>query len=204
MNRIIKNRTGRLPAILLLCTLSPGMPTSSIADVVATTRSADTATAGTEAEKIFINADRMQMNIESGLSVYTGNVKFSQGELVLTGDRITVQQRENEVERVTVIGKPAHYNHVTKKGENIQAKSEKMVYTASRNELVLTINAQVKQTGHQVNSQRIVYDTLKKIVIAGEKADSFDAPDENQRVKITLTPKTAPQKSSKKATGKAR
>jgi len=34
-------------------------------------------------EKIFINADRMQLNIESGYSEYSGQVKISQGELVL-------------------------------------------------------------------------------------------------------------------------
>ena len=134
----------------------------------------------------------MRLNIESGYSVYTGSVKITQGELKLTGDKVTIQQSNDEVERITVTGKPAHYNHVTEKGENIQAESEHMVYTASQNKLVMTVNAKLKQPGHQVSSQKIVYDTEKKIVIAGDKKGSSAADegsDQNQRVNITLTPK---------------
>ena len=83
-------------------------------------------------EKILVNADRMNMNIESGYSVYTGNVRVSQGELVLTGDKVTLKQNNNnEIEHMTVDGKPARYNHVTEKGEPIEAESEHMVYKTS-------------------------------------------------------------------------
>jgi lipopolysaccharide export system protein LptA len=196
------------PITLLSVTLVLSLPASSLAGQTAaqppgnTTQQANNNSAATKTEKIFINADHMQMNIESGLSVYTGNVKFSQGKLVLTGDKVTVVQRDNEVESVTVIGRPAYYNHVTETGDNIQAQSEKMVYIAGKNELVLTVNAQVKQTDHQVNSQRIIYDTLKKIVIAGEKHPTSDSPDENQRVKITLTPGNTKENKPKKASDK--
>lgn len=146
-------------------------------------------------EKIHIDANHMKFNIESGYSVYTGNVVIRQGELKLTGDVVTLQQGEDEIERITVTGKPVHYNHVTEKGESIQAESEKMVYTASQNKLVMTTNARLKQPDHQVSSQKIVYDTEKKIVIAGDKDGSAwtDTPAAtSQRVNITLTPKKAP------------
>lgn len=151
--------------------------------------------AAEQLEKIFIDADHMKLNIETGFSVYTGNVIISQGELKLTGDKVTVQQSEKDIERITVVGRPAHYNHVTEKGENIQAESEHMVYTASQSKLVMTVNAKLKQPDHQVSSQKIVYDTEKKIVIAGDKDSSTStgtATKENQRVNITLTPKKAP------------
>ena len=156
-------------------------------------------------EKIFINADHMQFNIESGHSVYTGQVKISQGALVLTGDKVTVEQSNNEVEQITVLGKPARYNHVTEKGETIEAESEQMVYTASQSKLVMTGNASLKQPDHQVSSKKIIYDTLKKIVIAGDRNISSDneRPDETERVNITLTPKkqdqSAPQPSTEQS-----
>ena len=148
----------------------------------------------TTVEKTFINADYMKLNIESGNSIYTGNVKISQGELILTGDEVIVEQSNNELERITVTGKPAHYNHVTEKGESIQAESERMVYSASENKLVMTINAKLVQPGNKVSSQKIVYDTKNKIVIAGDKGDSsWGDPDTKQRVNITLTPKKETQ-----------
>ena len=146
-------------------------------------------------EKIFIDADHMQMDIISGKSVYTGNVKISQGELVLTGDKVTLERSNNKVERMTVIGKPARYSHVTEAGENITAQSEHMIYIANQNKLVLTINAHLQQPDLKLSSQKITYDTEKKIVIAGSN-DGATASDtktkQKQRVKITLTPKESP------------
>ncbi len=148
-------------------------------------------------EKIFIDADYMQLNTETGYSVYIGNVNIKQGELKLTGDKVTIQQTKGEVERITVTGKPAHYNHVTDKGENIQAESEHMVYTANENKLVMTVNANLKQPENQVSSQKIVYDTEKKIVIAGDKSETSTGTENKQRVNITLTPKKDPAKKQK-------
>ena len=157
------------------------------------------------AEKIFINADHMKLNILSGESVYTGNVKISQGELVLTGDKVMLKQVNNELEQFTVIGKPARYNHVTENGEAIQAESEQMIYIASQNKLVMTKNAKLTQPDHHISSQKIIYDTEKKIVIAGDKAsssksgvDSKGQSEPAQRVKITLTPKKEPATESQK------
>ena len=149
--------------------------------------------AAVSTEKIYVDADHMQANIETGVSVYTGNVKVTQGELVLSGDRIIVIQQNNEVERITVTGKPAHYNHVTERGEVIEADSEKMVYNVSNNTLVLTINAELKHPEHYISSQKIIYNTLTKVAVAGDKS-AADSSDENKRVKITLSPKAAPEK----------
>lgn len=139
------------------------------------------------AEKIFITADHMQMNIISGNSVYTGNVKISQGALILTGDKVILESKKEEFEELTVMGNPARYNHVFANGENVKAESEHMVYTASKNELILTINARLEQSEHKLSSQKIIYDTLKQTIIAG--TGSTDKP---QRVNIVLTPKKPP------------
>ena len=160
----------------------------------------------TPLQKIHVSADHMQLNIETGYSVYTGNVKISQGELVLTGDKVTLKSDKEEVERMTVTGKPARYNHVTDKGETIEAESESMVYTASEHTLVMKGDAKLQQTDHKVSSQLITYDTLKKIVIAGTK-DSTDPSGtgstgdkkDDSRVNITLTPK---KKATEDATNK--
>lgn len=145
-------------------------------------------------EEVDISADHMHLNIESGNSVYTGNVKVSQGKLVLTGDKITVQQNNNAVDQITVIGKPARYNHVTDDGEIVTAESEQMVYKAVDKELVLTINATLKQPDHSVSSQKIIYNTEKRIIVAGDKNEpkSSDAGTSGNRVNITLTPKKKP------------
>ena len=143
-------------------------------------------------EEVFISADYMSFNIESGNSVYTGNVKITQGKLSLTGDKITVKQENNILKRVTVTGKPARYNHITEDGEPVSAESGQMDYIASENKLVLTVNAILKQPNHRVSSQTITYDTQKRIIIAGDQNKpeglNTNTDTNSQRVNITLTP----------------
>ncbi len=146
-----------------------------------------------KAEKIHINADHMKLNIETGNSTYTGNVKISQGKLLLTGQTVTIVQNNELVERIKINGNPATYTHVTKTGKTIHATSQQMVYTESRHRLVLTGNAQLSQPEHIIKSQRIVYDTQLGTVVAGnqdrEDANIARPIPANERVNITLTPK---------------
>ncbi len=144
-------------------------------------------------EKIFLSADRMQMDINSGKSIYTGNVKITQGGLVLTGDKVTLKRSQEEIERITIIGKPAHYKQATETGQSITAQSEHMVYIASENKLILTVNAHLQQPDIKLSSHKIVYNTQDQTVIAGgnDGATSTDAQKKQaQRVNITLTPKS--------------
>jgi lipopolysaccharide export system protein LptA len=154
-------------------------------------------------EEITISADYMQLNVETGNSTFTGNVEIAQGNLTLTGAKVILKRKrlkngESEVDKLTITGHPARYNHITNKGKTIKAESEQMVYTAKIGKLVMTTNARLTQPENQVSSQKIVYDTFKKIVIAGAKKPASasttgnsvaDEVKPNQRVKITLTPR---------------
>jgi len=180
MKQPLRKKTGLRSGLLLFILLFFTLP--------ALTRAAEIV------EKTFIDADHMHMNIISGKSVYTGNVKISQGELVLTGDKVTVERSSEEIERITVIGKPAKYNHITEAGESIKAQSEHMLYIANQNKLIMTINAHLQQPDLKLSSQKITYDTEKKIVIAGgsEGAAAANKTKQTQRVNIVITPKKSP------------
>ena len=79
--------------------------------------------AAEEVEKIHIDADHMPLNIETGYIVYTGNVKITQGELKLNGDKVTLQQSNDEAERTFVVGNTRHYKIVTENGEKMDTFS---------------------------------------------------------------------------------
>jgi lipopolysaccharide transport protein LptA len=57
----------------------------------------------------------------------------------------------------------------------------KMEYQADNNRLILSDKARLEQAGSVVESEQIIYDTIKEVVIAGD--DSA-----NKRVNITITP----------------
>ena len=142
--------------------------------------------------KIFINADYMKLNTQTGDSIYTGNVSFVQGEMKLSGEKIVVKSHHNEINLVKVDGSPAHYYFTENSDDNeakrVHARSEHMQYTVNQHRLVMTINARLEQTNNIVESQRIVYDTKNQEILAGDNSGA----NSGARVNITLTPDKKP------------
>lgn len=128
-----------------------------------------------------IYADQMTYNMKTGTSEYIGNVRVTQNTIELTGDKVVAITNEETLKTITVTGSPAVYRQVADDGSTINARSEHMEYLADQNRLVLTNNARLEQAGHVVESQRIVYDTVNEVVIAGNEQPG-------ERVNITITP----------------
>lgn len=137
-------------------------------------------------DEVKIQADYMKLDLETGSSIYRGNVSIIQGTIKLTGDKIIITRKDNEMHDIQVDGNPARYLQDENTDNRVHATSGHMKYTAQANRLVLTVDANLEQSGHTVESQRIVYDTQNKVIIAGKDSSSGHKGD---RVNITLTPK---------------
>jgi lipopolysaccharide export system protein LptA len=128
-----------------------------------------------------IYADHMKYDIKSGVSEYKGNVRVTQNTIELTGDLVTAVQQDKALKNIKVTGSPAVYRQLSEDGSYINAQSMKMEYQADKNRLILSDKARLEQAGSVVESEQIIYDTIKEVVIAGD--DSA-----NKRVNITITP----------------
>ena len=133
----------------------------------------------------------MAFDLETGKNVYQGNVSIKQGSIELTGDKVTILRSNDKVSDINVTGNPARYLQDENTDNIVRAMSQKIHYSAQQSRLTLIDNASLEQSDHTVESQRIVYDTAKKIIIAGKTSVNNDAgkSDAEQRVNITLTPK---------------
>jgi lipopolysaccharide transport protein LptA len=137
-------------------------------------------------DEILIEADYMKFDLESGSSTYKGNVSIIQDTIKLTGENVVITRKDNEIQDIKVDGNPAHYLQDESTDNKVHAIAQHMKYTAHTNRLVLTVDASLEQSDQTVESQRIVYDTQNKVIIAGKK----DSPDQSgDRVNIILTPK---------------
>ncbi len=140
-------------------------------------------------QPMMIEADRVELDDSRGVSVYTGNVRVTQGTLVLTGDRMVVYNKGDEIEKVLMDGNPATYKQRPDgKEHDVHAKSRRMEYYTNPERIILLEQAEVNQAGDVLRSERIVYDVVRDQVNAGT-----DQPDE--RVIITIQPK--PKKDDK-------
>ncbi|HHH44996.1 MAG TPA: lipopolysaccharide transport periplasmic protein LptA [Gammaproteobacteria bacterium] len=141
-------------------------------------------------QPMLIEADRAELDDTKGISIYRGNVKVTQGTLVLTGELMTVYNQGNDVEKVIMEGKPATYKQrPDNKDQDVRARAQHMEYFTNPEKIVLTGQAEVDQAGDVLRSERIVYDVPTDRVNAGT-----DQP--NERVRITIQPR--PGKDRKK------
>ena len=132
---------------------------------------------------MYIEADRADIDDKNGVSVYTGNVKVTQGTFQLLADKLTVHINDSQIQKAVATGNPARYKQRPDgKDEDIEAEALQMEYYASPERIVLRERAVASQGGDEFRSDKIVYDIKKDIVNAGTgKGDS--------RVHITLQPR---------------
>ncbi len=137
-------------------------------------------------EKILIRADSMQLDINTGESVYRGNVSFTQGTIKLKGNQITVSNENGDLRHVKIEGTPARYSDNNPEAQ-VTARSQYMDYNVANSQLSMRGAARLEQGDRIVESDHILYDTEKKLILAGQTTGATGEP--GQRVNITLTPK---------------
>ena len=146
----------------------------------------------TNKEEIQIQADYMKFDLVTSSSTYKGNVNIVQGTIQLTGENVTITRKDDAVSDIQVDGNPARYLQDEASDNKVYAVSKHMKYDARTRQLVMTVDASLEQSDQTVTSQRIVYDTQNKIILAGKDSSSTtddSSGEPGDRVNITLTPK---------------
>ena len=132
---------------------------------------------------INIEADSAEINDATGISTYKGNVKITQGSMLLTGDVVILETVNKKVKKIIAEGKLSTFKQKTDDGRLINAEAEKMVYSITGNKIVLTNNAKLTEAGNTFASDSITFFTDKEIVKAGSTTG-------DDRVNITVFPET--------------
>ncbi len=132
---------------------------------------------------INIKADSAEINDATGISVYRGAVKITQGSMQLTGEKVVLEMANEKVQKIIAEGSLSTFEQTTDDGRVVYAEAEKMVYHIIGNKVVLTKNAKLTEAGNTFTSDRIVFYTDKEIVSAGSSTG-------NDRVNITIFPET--------------
>lgn len=135
-----------------------------------------------------IDADQAEIDQQSGISIYRGNVRLSRGSMLLIADELVVSQVGGHVSLVTATGSPASYRQLSDKQQDVRANALRMEYHVQNGQLLLIKQAELHQDANVFASERIIYDSITDRVNAGA-----DAASPQDRVHITIQPGTAPQ-----------
>ncbi len=142
-------------------------------------------------QPILIEADKASLNDKTGFSVYEGKVRLQQGTLIFTGNKMTVQLTNRELDTLILTGSPATYAQRPQgKDKDQHAEANIIEYYAIDERVVLQDKARIWETGaDEFRSERIVFNLKDDTVDAGGGGNKG-------RVHITLQPRNNKEKTA--------
>ncbi len=135
-------------------------------------------------QPIYIDSNTASYDQQQELSVYTGDVIFTQGSLIVKSDSMTFHLKQGEISKIVVKGQPATFKQTPKKNrKDINGQALIGEYYPASAKLQLMGKAVIWQGGNQSKSDLIVYDTKHSVIRAGDKTSG------SKRVHTVFQPK---------------
>ncbi len=139
-------------------------------------------------QPMHLEADQLSIDDVNKISVFTGDVKLTQGTLVIRADKIVVTQIEANFKRGVATGQPASFRQ-KREGLNEYAEgfAERVEYDSKHSTVHLFGLARIKRGGDEVSGDHIVYNSETGVF----QATGNGAPNEpgKGRVHAVIQPK---------------
>lgn len=148
-----------------------------------------------------LEADQVTMDDAQHISTFTGNVRLSQGTLLIQGDKIVVAQDKDGFKHATVYGNTAEFRQ-KREGldEYVEGYGKRIDYDMRSETLNFYEKARLKRNLDEISGDHITYNAKTEIFQAnGSAANSSNGPP--QRVRAVLQPKTQNNPPSSSAPG---
>ena len=106
-----------------------------------------------------IDADKAELDEARGVSIYSGDVRLSQGALTLTGQQLTIRRVDQDDNiRATMRGDPAVLTQSASPGQApVSATAGSMTYETARRRLLLESGAELRRGDDVLTAERIEY-----------------------------------------------
>ncbi len=134
---------------------------------------------------IRVESDSARLDDQNDTATYTGNVRVTQGEAVLTADRVILHRGgQKSLNRMEATGTPATYKQPeTRQGPAVYAEGNTITYAADEDRITFERNALIRQQGDTFRGNRIVYNLTERVVTASSSGE-----DDSDRVEMTIQP----------------
>ncbi len=142
--------------------------------------------------KLFISADNADLNSQTGVGVYQGNVLIDQGSTHVRGNTVTSYSKNNKISEVLVKGTPeqqARYESTPDADKPpLVATADTIQFYPDRKYAILIGNAHVQQGKNSIIGEHIEYDLTHKILKSMNSAGTKPA-----RTQIVIDPNDLPK-----------
>ncbi|HWS40998.1 MAG TPA: lipopolysaccharide transport periplasmic protein LptA [Arenimonas sp.] len=137
-------------------------------------------------EAMDLSADHSDFELtDNGSSSIKGNVKISQGSLLINADSAVILRVNGEISKVTLTGNPASMQQMNDNGELMKATAKDIVYFISTEQINLVGNVIIDQSRGSMRGESIRYDI---------KTGRLHGGSDGTRIQMRLEPKTQDKK----------
>ena len=135
----------------------------------------------TPEEMLDLSADRMDWDARKEVSVYHGNVRAVQGEMVLISDRLTVHSDDDRVQALHAEGN-VRWTQILDSGKPLRASAGSIYYQIRKRKATLKENVNLRVDSFQFTGEEIVY------LVEEERVETPVTRKPSERVRIRLQP----------------
>lgn len=138
---------------------------------------------GDDQQPIHVEADSLEVRDNDNISIYTGNVKLTQGSLEIHADRLTLYFDDNKILMLMkMAGLPATFRQLNDSNEEINGEALEMEYRESESTLLLLDKAKLTQGTDIIESNKINLNIDSNSIEAG-------SVEPDNRVRMLIQPK---------------
>lgn len=140
---------------------------------------------------INLEANTMDVNDATKVSVYQGNVRLTQGTLLILADKLVVKQDSEGFSTGTAYGNPATFRQ-KRDGvdEYIEGWAQRIEYDGKRDKVELFVSARVKRGQDEVRGSYIAYDGKTEFFQVKGGQDAVTETNPKGRVRAVIQPKS--------------
>ena len=133
-----------------------------------------------------LSADHSDFELtDNGSSSIKGNVKITQGSLIINADTAVILRVNGDISKVTLSGNPANMQQMNDNGELLKATAKDIVYFISTEQINLVGNVIIDQSRGSMRGDSIRYDI---------KSGRLQGGGDGTRIQMRLEPKTQDKK----------
>ncbi|HKF94748.1 MAG TPA: lipopolysaccharide transport periplasmic protein LptA [Gammaproteobacteria bacterium] len=140
---------------------------------------------GDAEQSVHVEADAAQLNQATGVGVYRGQVRITQGSMVLTADKVTLIAPRRKLQKVIAQsddkGDKSTFRQLTDAGDVLTAESRHIDYELNKTRVILFGDAILRRPPDRFAAERIVYRIESEVIDAGGRQSGG-------RVNMTLVP----------------
>ncbi|MCZ6578397.1 MAG: lipopolysaccharide transport periplasmic protein LptA [Gammaproteobacteria bacterium] len=141
------------------------------------------ALSGDAQQPIHVEADSLEIRDKENISIYSGNVRLSQGSQEFRGERLVLNfSQQKELVLMTMTGTPATFRQIDDQQREMRGQADQMEYRASESTLLLLGNAKFTHVGNTIESNTIRINTETESIQAG-------STESDDRVRMLILPK---------------